>query len=110
MGIDTSVERLIPLRDAALEMTRLRYGPASPARRTNLTTHYRWTNSGCRGVVLESVQIGATRCTSQEAMQRFFVRMTDGVASKLDHSEHSPPIGPTPASERAGKILELAGA
>ena len=29
-----------------------------------------------RGVLLESIQIGATRCTSREALQRFFERLS----------------------------------
>jgi hypothetical protein len=42
--------------------------------RTNL---YAWTTKGCRGVVLESVQIGAKRFTSKEAMTRFVATLND---------------------------------
>ena len=49
---------------------------AGPANAHTSTCLYRWTTSGCRGVVLESVQVGATRCTSREAMARFFARLS----------------------------------
>jgi hypothetical protein len=37
---------------------------------------YRWTRVGCRGVVLESLNVGATRCTSREAVARFISRLS----------------------------------
>jgi hypothetical protein len=42
--------------------------------RTNI---YAWTSKGCRGVVLESVQIGAKRFTSKEAVTRFVATLND---------------------------------
>lgn len=69
--IDSLTENLISLAEAA----RL-----CPRRRANRPAHvsciYRWTDSGCRGVVLESIQVGGTRCTSREAVKRFFDRLT----------------------------------
>ena len=35
--------------------------------------------SGCRGVVLETIQVGGTRCTSREALQRFFENLSQPV-------------------------------
>jgi hypothetical protein len=44
----------------------------------HVSCFYRWTDSGCRGVILESLQVGATCCTSIEALARFFARLTSG--------------------------------
>jgi hypothetical protein len=69
--IDTLSETVISLTEAARLI---------PARRGNKKPHvsclYRWTVSGCRGVVLESLAIGGTRCTSREALQRFFAALS----------------------------------
>src|SRR3954447_13983605 len=67
----TASESLLTLAQAADELPRRRRG-----RKTHVSTIYRWTVSGCRGVILESIQIGGTRCTSREALQRFFDRLT----------------------------------
>jgi hypothetical protein len=69
--IDTMTETILTLAEAAQHLPRRRAG-----RKTHVTTLYRWTVSGCRGVVLEHIQIGATRCTSVEALQRFYDRLT----------------------------------
>jgi len=65
--IDSASETLISLADAAGELPRRRRG-----RKAHVSCLYRWSTAGCRGVVLESIQVGATRCTSREALQRFF--------------------------------------
>jgi hypothetical protein len=65
--IDSASETLITLADAAKLIPRRRRG-----RKTHVSTLFRWTTIGCRGVRLESLQCGGTRCTSREAMQRFF--------------------------------------
>jgi hypothetical protein len=44
--------------------------------RPNVATLYRWAQTGCRGIRLETLCVGATRCTSMEAMQRFFDALT----------------------------------
>ena len=46
--------------------------------RKHVTTVYRWTTTGCRGVTLETLQIGGTRFTSHEALQRFSASLTCG--------------------------------
>lgn len=46
-------------------------------KRVNVATLYRWASHGCRGVRLETIQIGGTKCTSQEALQRFFDRLSN---------------------------------
>lgn len=54
--IDPATESLLSLTDAA------RLLPARPGgKRPHVSCLYRWTTSGCRGVVLESIAIGGTR-------------------------------------------------
>jgi hypothetical protein len=65
--IDSQPETLISLADAAKTLPRRRRG-----RKCHVSTLFRWTTIGVRGVVLESIQCGGTRCTSREALQRFF--------------------------------------
>ena len=69
--IDISCESMVSLTEAAKSLPRRRAG-----KKPNIATFYRWTTVGCRGVVLEFLQIGATRCTSREALQRFFDALT----------------------------------
>lgn len=71
--IDVRIEKVIILAAAALLVPRRRAG-----RKCSVSTVYRWTSTGCRGIVLESIQIGATRCTSEEALARFFQKLTSG--------------------------------
>ena len=104
--IDITFEELIPLSQAADELPRRRRG-----RKTHVSTLYRWATAGCRGIILETLQCGATRCTSREALQPFFERLTSGIGS------HSVTV-PTPRSSArrardgaaAGQNLEKQGA
>lgn len=63
-------EELLSLPAAAKLLPRRREG-----KKVHTATLYRWTVTGLRGVVLESLQVGGTRCTSREALQRFFERL-----------------------------------
>lgn len=69
--IDPLNESIVSLSDAAKALPRRRGG-----KRPHVSCIYRWTVNGCRGVVLESIQIGGTRCTSKEALSRFFQRLS----------------------------------
>ncbi len=69
--IDTLTESVLTFSQAADELPRRRRG-----RKTHVSTLYRWATAGCRGVVLETIQIGGSRCTSREALQRFFERLS----------------------------------
>jgi hypothetical protein len=70
--IDSTSESLISLGDAARLLPRRRAG-----KKPHVSCIYRWTTTGCKGVVLESIQIGGTRCTSKEALARFFKALTN---------------------------------
>lgn len=63
-------EELLSLPAAAKLLPRRRGG-----KKVHTATLYRWTVAGLRGAVLESLQIGGTRCTSREALQRFFEQL-----------------------------------
>ena len=70
--IDIRVEDLIPLEDAAKIAPGFR-----PGRCASVAAVRRWIRVGMRGVVLESVIAGGRRCTSRDAIQRFFTRLTE---------------------------------
>lgn len=74
--IDILLEETFTLLEAAKHLPCRRKG-----KRPNVATLYRWAQTGCRGVRLETICIGATRCTSMEALQRFF----DGVTAASEH-------------------------
>ncbi|MBA4017296.1 MAG: hypothetical protein C0483_08995 [Pirellula sp.] len=69
--IDIENEVLISLAEAAALVPCGRKG-----RNPDVKTLYAWTKNGCRGVVLESVQLGARRGTSREAIRRFVEALT----------------------------------
>jgi len=69
--INAKQEDLLSLRAAAAGLPRRRAG-----KRPHVATVYRWAKRGLRGVVLETLQVGGTLCTSQEALQRFFEALT----------------------------------
>jgi hypothetical protein len=73
-------DRLITLRQAATTLPCRRVG-----RPTHASTLWRWATQGLRGVKLEIVQVGGTKCTSREALDRFFEQLA--VASRPRHSE-----------------------
>ncbi len=71
MAIDPNTEHVLSLSAAVKDLPTRRRG-----KRPHVSCAYRWTTTGCRGVVLESIQIGGTRCTSREALARFFEKLT----------------------------------
>jgi hypothetical protein len=80
--IDSQSEQIITFTQAADELPRRRRG-----RKTHVSTLFRWSTTGCRGVVLETIQVGGTRCTSREALQRFFERLCEARQAAPDVSQ-----------------------
>ncbi len=77
--IDILNEKLIPLREV------LKHLPARPTgRRVHISAVYRWITRGLKGIHLESVKLGGTTYTSQEALQRFADYLT---FTSQSHSE-----------------------
>lgn len=91
MAIDPSTETLISLTEAARSLPRRRGG-----KKPHVSCLYRWTTSGCKGVILESLQVGGTRCTSREALARFLQALTYG-------PEEHPPVRSVAARRRAAE-------
>jgi hypothetical protein len=95
-------ETVISLADAANELPRRRRG-----RRVHVSCVYRWSTTGCRGVVLETIQIGGTRCTSREALQRFFERLSESrQAGAVGGAQPVPLAGRRTIAERQRKSAE----
>ncbi|MFZ1936430.1 MAG: DUF1580 domain-containing protein [Thermoguttaceae bacterium] len=80
--IEIALEEPISLTEATKHLPCRRKGV-----RPNVATLYRWAQVGCRGVRLETLCVGATRCTSLEALQRFFNALT----AQAEHRPVSPP-------------------
>jgi hypothetical protein len=70
--IDVELESLLTFREARKLPILRRDG-----RQPDLATLYRWSSVGCRGVVLDSCQLGSTRMTSREAIVRFITALSD---------------------------------
>ena len=100
--IDPNAETLLSLTEAAKSL---------PARRAGKRPHvrclYRWSTAGCRGVILETIQVGGTRCTSKEALARFFRRLTTGDAADVPATRSV--AQRQRAAEKAMRDLERAG-
>jgi hypothetical protein len=64
------LKKLFPFRELAKQI---------PARRAGRPVHFsclhRWSQNGCRGVKLQYVQVGATRCASLEMLEEFFEQL-----------------------------------
>ena len=74
--IQIASEKVVSLGRAARHFPRRRRG-----KRPHTATLYRWARSGVRAdngdaVVLETIRVGRTLCTSVEAIQRFCERVS----------------------------------
>lgn len=92
-------ERVISLTEAAAMLPRRRRG-----RKPHPSTLYRWSVAGCRGVVLETCQVGGTRCTTVEALERFVAKLTAQAGRAA-----VPPIGSAAPHLQAQRELDRAG-
>ncbi|HUW30310.1 MAG TPA: DUF1580 domain-containing protein [Planctomycetota bacterium] len=70
--IDLKSEELLSLKDVCQLLPRRRRG-----RKPAFSTVWRWALHGVRGVKLETLRVGGTLCTSREALQRFFDRLSE---------------------------------
>ena len=64
--IDPLREQLLDLREAAEWLPR-KHG----TKPVHVSTLYRWSSKGSKGVRLETVRVGGRTCTSLEALSRF---------------------------------------
>ena len=102
--IDATTENLVSLTDAAKLLPTRRGG-----KRPHVSCIYRWTVSGCKGIKLESVQVGGTRCTSREALSRFFERLTQATGPDRDWPTVRTPSQRARANDQAERELTEAG-
>lgn len=98
MPIDIQAETVIKLSEATSLVPRLRRG-----RETHVSTLHRWASRGLRGVQLETLQVGGTRCTSREALQRFFEALSERSPTSKARTSASA------AAERAAEQLDQLG-
>ena len=70
--------------------------------RPNLATIYRWMQHGVGGIKLESIVVGATPCTSVQALQRFFDRLTAAANAEHDAAIVPPPVSKSRARGHRG--------
>ncbi|HYW80087.1 MAG TPA: DUF1580 domain-containing protein [Thermoguttaceae bacterium] len=70
--IDIASETVVTLTNATDHLPVRRAG-----KQPHPSTIFRWAQRGCKGIRLESIQVGGTKCTSVEALQRFFDRLTN---------------------------------
>ena len=101
--IDPKFEKLITLKQAIRMIPKRRRG-----KRVHISCLYRWTLNGVRGVILESLQVGGTRCTSREALHRFFERLSEGTVP-VQHFHTRTPSQRARDCARAEKELIKAG-
>ncbi len=102
--IDITSEKLLTPSEIAQHIPRRRAG-----KKCNVATIYRWMTDGVRGVKLEHLCVGGTRCTSLESLQRFF----DALTAQADgqHVQQPPRLTKSRRKqiEAAEKRLEKAG-
>jgi Protein of unknown function (DUF1580) len=105
-------ETIISLTNVPKELPRRRRG-----RNVHVSCVYRWSTVGCKGVVLETLQVGGTRCTSREALQRFFERLSQPVqVGAVGEGQPGPTVGRRTVAQRqrasaeAGRELAKQGA
>lgn len=72
--IDVKREKLIRLADVPTKLHWLADGPNGKA--VSLQTLYMWSTRGVRGVRLETLAQGGTRCTTEAALLRFFNKLS----------------------------------
>ena len=71
MAIDPWRDSILTFPQAARLVPKIHRGKS-----THLSTIHRWVQRGVGGVHLETISIGGSRCTSREALERFFSLIT----------------------------------
>jgi hypothetical protein len=77
MPIDPFTETTFPLTDVPKHLP-----PRSGGKRVHVATPFRWASRGVRGIRLEVVRLGGRTYTSEEALLRFFQRISTTTAAK----------------------------
>ncbi len=69
--IDLATEEIISLAEACSLVP-----GSSPGKRLHISTIYRWTETGARGVKLQTVQVGGKRCTTRAFINQFIEELS----------------------------------
>ena len=105
-------EQLISLAEAARRL------PKIDGRKVAISTLWRWCRKGLRGEHLRYVRVGRKICTSSQAMQRFFSKLTEADERVPPDARSLPPglkRSPITAKQRqralteADQVLKRAG-
>lgn len=102
--IDLSNETVLSLTEAARHLPTGRNG-----KQVHRATVFRWAQRGVRGVRLETIQIGGTKCTSFEALQRFCERLADSRPHALGNTPEALHRQRKRQKRRAEEECEAAG-
>ncbi len=109
--INIDIEHLVSF-NAAAKFVASRFQDAEDSRPIHVSTLYRWSSKGVRGVRLEAVGIGGKRVTSKEALQRFFDRLAGQDDQSPPRSRQASPAAhlPTAPSDRRARARRVAAA
>lgn len=102
MPIDMVRERAFPLR----EVPKIPWIRKALGRTVSIQTVYRWAQRGIAGEKLEHVQMAGQKVTTEEALLRFFQRLsvpTDPNSKTIDSATHTPKL------EKMSQALDAAG-
>jgi hypothetical protein len=79
-------EELIPLS----QVPKLDFIPRRRrGKKMHLSTPFRWAQVGLRGVRLQTIQFGGTKCTTRSMLRDFFSRLADANSPNSRHPEES---------------------
>lgn len=96
--IDITLERVVSFKSACEVLP-----PRRKGKKPTVNCLNRWATVGFQGEILDSLQVGSTRCTSIEALTDFFAR----IARKRDKSRMS--NAPPHRAKTAGAKLDALG-
>jgi hypothetical protein len=88
--IDVNTECVGPFSEAADWLPRCRRGKEGRGTKVALSTFWRWATIGLKGIRLETIYIGSVRCTSKEALKRFFERVSEAKAGGASQDDPQP--------------------
>jgi hypothetical protein len=101
--IDLTIEQPLTLREATQLPALARNG-----RKPHISALYRWCTAGVRGVVLESIVVGGSRCTTAEAVKRWIAALTAAANGHASHAERRTPLRRQREHDRAETELKNA--
>ena len=104
MSIVVAEENTFPLAE-----THKHVPPRRGGKKLHQATAFRWAKSGVRGVKLETIRVGGTLCTSVEALQRFFERLSATDSGATDAPTLRSPCARQKAIQQADRELEKLG-